>query len=335
LPEEGIFSNYFLEIKNSLYMGVDFFFVLSSFLLTYLALNEHAYRNNFSFKRFMMRRVLRIWPLYFLMVITGFALLPLAASLMNISITLPSALYYLFFASNFYTSPHVFFLMFLWSIAVEEQLYLLFAFVYKFLITHLKKICAALFAIYLIYLWMAFDYHWSIFTNTINYLPNFSTGALLALFFYKRKNDDGKIFRHKKGMLILIYTASILLIVIFNNFSSGFFSQLTTKLLMCFFFAFAIADQIAFKNSPVKLERFAVLSWLGKRTYGLYCFHGIVFTLYTLVPDHFKHGFMNQLIACFSAMVLTLLMAIISYRFFESKFLKLKKNFYPGPSITL
>ena len=46
------------------YLGVDFFFVLSSFLLTFLAYKELDDTNTFSKKNFFMRRVLRIFPLY-------------------------------------------------------------------------------------------------------------------------------------------------------------------------------------------------------------------------------------------------------------------------------
>ena len=46
-------------------LGVDFFFILSSFLLTYLALNEIETTGRFSRKNFFIRRALRIYPLYF------------------------------------------------------------------------------------------------------------------------------------------------------------------------------------------------------------------------------------------------------------------------------
>lgn len=315
-----------LAIKNSLFLGVDFFFVLSSFLLTYLALNEYKNTSNFSFKKFMMRRVLRIWPLYFLMILAGFVVLPVLSSKLQTAVTLPPLGYYLIFASNFYNVPHVFFLMFLWSIAVEEQLYLMFALVYKFFIFHLKTICVGMLTAYLIFIVMASKFDWNVYTNTINYLPNFAAGALLALLF--TTNSLNKITLLSSAAIVSIYATTFLLIVLSINLTSGIFSQLISKLLMCFFFAFAIVEQLHLKNSPLKLDRFSILTWLGKRTYGLYCYHGIVFTLYTFVPAHFKTGVANQLIAYVATMLLTFLLAAISYRFFESPFLLLKKKFY-------
>lgn len=52
-------------------MGVIFFFVLSGFLITYLLLEERRVSATVSIKKFYMRRILRIWPLYYLIVILG------------------------------------------------------------------------------------------------------------------------------------------------------------------------------------------------------------------------------------------------------------------------
>ena len=59
-------------------LGVIFFFVLSGFLITYLLLRDEASNGRINVGHFYMRRILRIWPLYFLIVIL--ALLVLAFS---------------------------------------------------------------------------------------------------------------------------------------------------------------------------------------------------------------------------------------------------------------
>ncbi|MDB4274068.1 acyltransferase, partial [Algibacter sp.] len=57
-------------------IGVDFFFVLSGFLITYLLFKEKEKYNKVSVKSFYIRRVLRIWPLYYFVLILVFFILP-------------------------------------------------------------------------------------------------------------------------------------------------------------------------------------------------------------------------------------------------------------------
>lgn len=325
---QGIATEVFLAIKKSLFVGVDFFFVLSSFLLTHLALQEWNASADFSFKKFMTRRVLRIWPLYFLIVVAGFVLLPAAAMVLQHNVSLPPVGYYLFFVSNFYTVPHVFFLMFLWSIAVEEQLYLVFAVAYKLLIRYLFAFCILLIAIYISYICIAVTAHWPVYYTTVNYLPNFATGALLALFYANKKELLKKISSINSISIAIIYIITIAAITFALNLKYSISSQLLSKALLCFLFAFTLLEQTNFKNSLFKLERLTFLTYLGKRTYGLYCFHGVAFTLYSLLPQDLKIGFAQQLLAFVVTFILTVLLALISYRYFESPFLQLKKKFY-------
>ncbi len=115
------------------FVGVDVFFVISGYLITSIILSEVA-RGGFSFGRFYQRRVIRLAPAYFLVlvvtsIVAGFVMLP--SELQQYS---RSAIYSTFFAANFFmwdtvggyfgagadTTP----LLHLWSLAVEEQFYL-------------------------------------------------------------------------------------------------------------------------------------------------------------------------------------------------------------------
>lgn len=102
--------------------GVDFFFVLSGFLITTLLLREEAARGRFSLRAFYWRRALRIIPIYFLVVsVAGFYAIVLKGQTEQLAI-LP---YYYLFLSNFLTVPDIGFLDPTWSLAVEEQYYLI------------------------------------------------------------------------------------------------------------------------------------------------------------------------------------------------------------------
>ncbi len=57
-------------------LGVSIFFVLSGFLITYLIIEEHNFSGKINVKKFYIRRFLRIWPLYFSVVIFSFIIYP-------------------------------------------------------------------------------------------------------------------------------------------------------------------------------------------------------------------------------------------------------------------
>lgn len=100
--------------------GVDFFFVISGFLITTLLLREAAERGRFSLRAFYWRRALRIVPIYVLTVGVATAYAVAKGDMVALE-RLP---YYLAFLSNFLVSD-TFFLEPTWSLAIEEQYYLL------------------------------------------------------------------------------------------------------------------------------------------------------------------------------------------------------------------
>jgi peptidoglycan/LPS O-acetylase OafA/YrhL len=112
-------------------LAVQFFFVLSGFLITYLLFNELESTKNISLPTFYLKRILRIWPLYYVLVFLGFVVLPLAmskqASFINKFpyLNAEGLMLYLCILPNIANaiwSKH--FLISLWSIGVEEQFYL-------------------------------------------------------------------------------------------------------------------------------------------------------------------------------------------------------------------
>ncbi len=73
LTLRSIIQKFVFELGS---LGVYFFFVLSGFLITYLLLVEKAKTKTVAVKKFYVRRILRIWPLYYLIVILGFFVIP-------------------------------------------------------------------------------------------------------------------------------------------------------------------------------------------------------------------------------------------------------------------
>ncbi len=200
-------------LYKNLVLSIDVFFVLSSFLLTLLGINEYKARGNFSFKNYFIRRALRIWPLYYLLMLFAFILVPYVSSNLNVEVSLPPAFYYLFFISNFYLEGHVYFLRFLWTLSVEEQFYLVWGLC---LMLFQKNIvaCAAIFILVsIVYTFYAivnkryFDF------NTLTYLFDFAVGILAAVIIHKN-NNIAMFFKNISKINVAVFLLSLPLIFV-------------------------------------------------------------------------------------------------------------------------
>jgi peptidoglycan/LPS O-acetylase OafA/YrhL len=119
-------------------LAVSFFFVLSGFLITFLLISEIERTKTVSIRNFYVRRILRIWPLYYLLVIIGLFVIPTFLSIIGYDYKMPydtttAGVLFLFFLSfvvNTMFGSHL--LEPLWSIGVEEFFYLIWAPLAKF-----------------------------------------------------------------------------------------------------------------------------------------------------------------------------------------------------------
>src|ERR1700743_2105094 len=100
-------------------VGVSIFFSLSGFLITYLLLEEKKNFVKVNFKDFYIRRMLRIWPLYFLVIIFGFFIYPGIVSAKPLWLSV-------FFLPNIAFSLNLLPAIFdpIWSVGIEEQFYI-------------------------------------------------------------------------------------------------------------------------------------------------------------------------------------------------------------------
>ncbi|MDC3134246.1 acyltransferase, partial [Bacteroidota bacterium] len=266
-------------------IGVSFFFVLSGFLVTYLMLEEKRNFNFFSIKNFYLRRILRIWPLYFFILIFGFFILPKFT--------------YIPFFSEYFIDEFFFNLIFYllilpniafsiyhavpligqsWSIGVEEQFYILWPILFNFF----KKFSLKVLTYFLI-VWISIKSIFLIFSLYFNNeivsivkknlamlkFENMIIGAIGALI----------LFENKLNILKVIYSKTIFLIALFGIIISVYilpeFLFDGIHLLHSIFFIVIILNVSNNPNTFLKLES-SVLNFLGKISYGLYMYHLIV-----------------------------------------------------------
>ena len=319
-------------------LGVNFFFVLSGFLITYLILFEIKHQKTFNLKHFLIRRTLRIWPLYFIIICIGFVIFPLLFSDYETS---HHAINYLFFLANFDeiwygANDSINFLTSPWSVAVEEQFYLAWG-ILLFGLSKLKKfnlitLIISLLIVSLIFRLQNYEDFRLIYYHTLSVMPDILVGALLAYSYFKKSTWIEKLKKLSKLKIALIYGLGFILILLKTKLFIGYFIVVERYVFACFF-AFILLDQIHLKNSLFKLGDLKLFNHLGKISYGLYMYHLVLLfvlqKLMTILIQELNIGnYLSVIIYFISAVLGTYLASLLSYNFIEKPILSLKKRFH-------
>jgi peptidoglycan/LPS O-acetylase OafA/YrhL len=328
-------------------LGVNLFFVLSGFLITYLLLKEKEFYGKINILHFYVRRILRIWPVYFVVIIICIVFLPPLKEFIppafpiSPSIDKLSPVLYVTFIGNFdYILHGITNVMIgvLWSVSVEEQFYLfwplLVAFIpRKFLLSAFITIIAGSVA----YRFfgsngghsMLLKYH------SLSCTTYLATGAVLA--YFSTKESFISIVAKTPRWLIIILYLMFLAIIPFRTIIwkfGAYYVHVASILpvILSLFFAFFIAEQNYALKSFYKFSRLKLISELGKYTYGMYCYHMMVFFFVLLAMHHsgINVNNVNKYVFTFElliSMLLTIVISKLSYRYFESPFLRLKDRY--------
>lgn len=327
-------------------LGVSFFFVLSGFLITYLLLQEKEFADKINIKNFYMRRVLRIWPLYFFIVFLCLVVLPLFSSSLpphfpvGVNINKLNSWFYLSFMGNFdyiYHGISNVLIGVLWSVSVEEQFYLFWPLIVafipkKYLLPTFLSIILGSIAFRFFYAngnAMIIKYH------SLSSISDLATGAVIAYLSTKNRFIEG-VKHVPKYVIIIVYCVGLIVIPFrFYTWKFAFYYSAVASfvpLLFSAFFAFIILEQNYAEHSFLKISRSRYISSLGKYTYGMYCYHLII--LFMITFTFYLAGIntvgMNKLTWAAITVIsffLTIALSKFSYNYFESQFLRLKDRF--------
>lgn len=314
-------------------IGVSFFFVLSGFLITYILLYEKIHNGEISLKKFFMRRILRIWPLFYAMILFAF-LTPFILNFLHLSYSnegyKPNWLLSSLFLENYKmmitgsfpdTSP----LRVMWSLCIEEHFYIVWGVIFYFIslkrVPHLIAISIIVGSIFRI----AY-YHFGIasldlFSN-IDYFAFGAIPAYMLLFKDSYMQKVGNIPLTFKYALVFVATV---LVFVLPNFHLGWL-EIVTPILFSILFATIILFTLPASNYIIISDRY-LISKLGVFTYGLYLFHTIIISLAIQINKMLLFK-VNSLLLALAALILTITVSILSYHLFEKQFLKLKRFFY-------
>ncbi len=321
-------------------LSVTLFFVLSGFLITYLLLVEKERTGGIAVKRFYLRRVLRIWPLYFLVVLLSFLVLPrlevfqlpryTAALPEHFAATFPLFLLFLPQLALSIYEP-VPFAEPAWSIGVEEQFYLLWPallrksryFVALAVVVIVTTVGARYFALAMAKPNRADADALRIWNWVINYfyftrMECMAIGGLFAwLVFAKRKTVLS--FFYNRFVQVVTYTVTAYLLVTDSFkpiFNYGWYS-------VCF--GVLILNIATNPRSLIRLGGRA-FEFLGNISFSIYMLHEMAIQL-TIAA-----GLQSNAMLYAVSMSLTIAAPSASYLWFERPFLRLKSRYAVVPS---
>lgn len=330
LHHAGVPENSFLNYFSRGEIGVSFFFVLSGFLITYiLIVDKINNEGKIPLKPFFKRRILRIWPLYYAMVLFAF-FTPYLLNLLNFPYSNdgyePNWLLTFTFLENYmvmYTGghPNVSPLPVIWSLCVEEHFYIIWGLLLYFI--PLKKIPRLIVICLIVAFIFRFIYSvlsigsLDIFTN-IDY---FAFGAVPAYVFVFKKDIIEKLNRIPAFYKYLYFVFVISMIAApLQMFIFGYFNL--RPLLFGSLFSVLILSTLGGKNS-FKISDKSILAWLGKYTYGLYLIHMIPIMLFRKIGVQYH---LEWYVTTLLSFTVTVILAFLSYHLFEKQFLKLKNK---------
>jgi peptidoglycan/LPS O-acetylase OafA/YrhL len=314
-------------------LGVILFFVLSGFLITYLLLIEEHLFKKISIRKFYLRRMLRIWPLYFFILILAFFVLPnvglfilpgYGKDIIYCNLFYKLLLYVLFF-------PNLVLMMYgivpyasqTWSIGTEEQYY----FIWPIILKYFKKNRIIL-MFFIIFSYLAFTRilltHYADILPYKNIIKAFwskfpiqcmAIGGIFSILLYQKNT----IIKLIQNTFLFYLTIILVLFLILKSIYLPYYFEIYSVLFGIIILNFAANDKI-----KISLENRG-LNYLGNISYGLYMYHPI--GIVSAIAISSSIGFTNNWIIYPLSFIFTIIFAGLSYKYFESFFLKFKNKF--------
>lgn len=313
------------------FLGVETFFVLSGFLITLLLLSEWQATGKINLKNFWLRRARRLLPAVWMLLL----ILPLLAILLardalpRLKEDVPAALFYVTNWVYIFREVPYFeafgrppLLQQLWSLAVEEQFYLLWPLMLLFLLrklnTNRSRLLGAIFLMIAIssgcmaVLYSPFVDPLRVYYGTDTRAAGFLVGAMLAIIWVPWKASHAS----RRGKLEVLSWSGLAILLVLYNYLNEF--QLFLYRGGILLTALASALLIIGASSPItslgKLFESRVLRWIGTRSYSIYLWHWPIFMLSR--PGIDIH--LPALLVRVGQLVVTFILAELSYRWIES-----------------
>lgn len=308
--------------------GVDLFFVLSGFLITGILVDQRKHLNNQPgrfFGYFYARRALRIFPLYYASLLIVFLLAQIATGnapdLRNLAI-------HGFYLQNI-MDGYPMALSHFWSLAVEEHFYLILPMVvYWTPPKHLGRVLLTGVILAICARIMLEESSLNVYRFSLTRFDSLLMGSLLAL-----------EFRSVRGLCkssAVLLAGAALLLLIFIMTVGGTSNQATSHRLIGYslfaIFYISLIRQVIASDDTSRLKslfRTRFLRWCGKLSYCVYVVHWPVLLVLTKIMPKGMNWSSAAIIYTLLTGIISFSVAAISWRWFESPILSLRRHFAP------
>ncbi len=349
ISTQGAFTDYYTNIGRLGSSGVTLFFIISGFLITGILIDTKDQPRKF--KNFYIRRTLRILPLYYLGIFFIFILM-LFFRQSGGDYYLPSVfMYHILFINNWvpFFDPDNFATTYadlswfahLWSLAVEQQFYIVWPVLFFFMFRKTDQRQMLLFIAGLIMLstllrvYFTYSFYWlPAYIGTLTRMDALFMGAALAVMLSYEPETLKKI--NVAARPIVPFLASVLLFVfLITAGKTAFLIHIPLSIVpltACLYFFLVNAMILPGRNSNLRkhLKNRAVLH-AGTISYGLYIYSAPVQIALgnILILCGSKDFWFNHAVMLLLGLGITYLMATLSYAYIEKPIMRLKKTWAP------
>ena len=318
-------------------IGVQFFFVLSGFLITYIIAEEKERTGSLNLKNFFIRRILRIWPLFYLMIGVAF-ITPIILQHLHLPVSNdgyePTWWMSLLFLENYkmiftHQLPNVSPLAVMWSLCVEEHFYIIWGLLlFAFPLRHLPKIIGISIIAGFVFR-VIFYRHDLISSDILTNIDLFAFGAIPAWLLIKRRQKlEEKI--NAIPLWVKYLFATILIVTAMqlaqtNSEYQNIWGATVLGVLFSILIMLTLPQQSRFRIGDKNM-----FSRLGLFTYGFYLYHTLVIVFLKRVFERVGQSLdvpSTAVLFVATAFLATVTCSALSYYLFEKPFLKLKKYF--------
>jgi len=315
-----------------MWYGVPIFFTISGFLITTILLNtlekDHTITRLGIIRNFMSRRVLRLFPIYYLMILAFW----LAKRYLSLYLWKDEFTPYFFtYTPNFLIhkigSENASCFAHLWSLGVEEQFYLFWPWILLFTPKRFRlPVIAFLVIAGLVYVMVNYKDPY-IGAIPIADLPTLGAGGILGCLYVARGRAMDWL-REKRHVLFAFTFGHLILVLIFFRDGSPFWYLYREIALCCCTFSIVLLSVFGWGGPIGYIARNRFIQYLGMISYGIYLYHmAVPFVYRNIAAKYFPWVHMSPWIFMIFCFTLTVGIAALSYKYIETPFLKLKRYF--------
>jgi len=324
----SIFPGSFIDkleiLVHNFSFGVDVFFIISGFLITYLLLSEYKKTGAVDVMKFYIRRAFRIWPLYFFMILIA----PLLSYFFYEQS--PGYFYHFLFVGNFdlieqgsksVATDH------LWSICIEEHFYLFCPLLIVFIPAKRlpQVLLGIIFATILFRAWVSFqpgDYGKILYLHTLSRIDVLALGSLFGYLYFHRRIK----FNHPLPVRIMAYITFIVVFALTDYAECrDLFNSTVKKYFFVLMAAYWAGNFLFNPDARFAVTKPNLLHRFGKASYGIYMLNPVV--IFLVLKLFIAMNWQNFFVYVLLVHVLLFAATYLSYRYLELPFLALKERY--------